>query len=200
MTIKIRKETFSEMKFPGLMDFIFPLIFHCGQDHLVRTIVATLWSQQESGSPYSEQIMEQLFQAMMIYIHQQYHTDMHVLIPGSAQDMRMLEILSYMLDHYQTATLQSVAEHFHYSPAYLSRMFHQQNRTTFSALLREFKLRQAAKLLQETKLKLNNICEIIGYKDCTQFIANFKALYGETPAKFRKRYLSGELSSSEKSP
>ena len=55
--------------------------------------------------------------------------------------------------------------------------------------MREFKLNRAQKLLQTTNLKLDDICESIGYSDTTQFIRDFKKQYGITPAKYRKQFL-----------
>lgn len=184
LTIKIRHETFQKMQFPGLMDFVYPLAFSCGDDPFVRHSIASIWDQQEQALPFCDQIEEQLFQTMMFYIAQRFHDDVQYLVSGAIQDKRMIEILSYMLDNYQTITLQSVANHFHYNASYLSRIFHQQTGLPFSAILKEFKLRQAAKLLSERKWKLEDVCEEIGYKDVTQFIRSFKELYGITPAKY----------------
>ncbi len=187
LTVKIRHETFQKMEFPGMMNFVYPLAFSCGEDDFVRHCLSSIWEQQESGLPYADQIEEQLFKIMMLYIEQRFHDTVQYLVSGSKQDKQMIEILSYMLDNYRTVTLKSVADHFHYNPAYLSRLFHTQTGRNFSTLIKEYKLRQAARLLLETNRKLNDICDEVGYKDTTQFIRSFKALYGVTPVKYRKQ-------------
>lgn len=187
ITVKIRSEAFQKMEFPGIINFVYPLAFPCGDDDFVRHCLCSIWEQQENGLPYADQIEEQLFQTMMLYIEQQFHDEAQYLVSGSKQDKQMIEIFSYMLDNYRTVTLKSVANHFHYNPAYLSRLFHIQTGGTFSALVKEFKLRQAARLLLETSRKLNDICDEVGYKDTTQFIRSFKALYGITPIKYRRQ-------------
>ncbi len=187
ITIKIRNETFQKMEFPGLVNLIYPMAFSCGEDTFVRHCIVSIWEQQESGLPYADKIIEQLFITMMLYIEQQFHDEVQYLVSGNKQDKQMVEILSYMMDNYRSATLQAVAAHFHYNPAYFSRMFRTQTGVTFSAMLKEYKLRQAARLLVETGRKLNDICDEVGYKDTTQFIRSFKVLFGTTPIQYRKQ-------------
>lgn len=99
----------------------------------------------------------------------------------------MMEIINYMFENYQTVTMRSLADHFHFNESYMSRMFSKELDQPFSHMLKEFKLRQAAALLLDTNLRLDDICDRIGYKDTSQFIRSFKKLYGITPAKYRKQ-------------
>lgn len=194
LTVKIRNEAFRKLQFPGLTRFVYPLSFPCGDDPFVRSSIAAIWEQQQDDLPYCGQIEEQIFQTMMFYMEQRFHDETQYLVSGAAQDRRMLEILGFMMDNYQSITLQSVAAHFHYSTAYLSRLFHEQTGMTFSGVLKEFKLRQAAKFLLDTDGTLNDICGEVGYRDTTQFIRSFKMLYGETPAQYRKKMKLSEHS------
>ena len=100
----------------------------------------------------------------------------------------MLEIVNYMFENFQTVTLKSLAQHFGYSESYLCRLLKSSAEKSFSAIMREFKLNRAQKLLQTTNLKLDDICESIGYSDTTQFIRDFKKQYGVTPAKYRREF------------
>lgn len=187
LTMKVRYTTFHDLNFPGWASFILPLAFSCGQDAFVRNTIAAIWLQQEKDLPYCGQITEQLFHTLMYYIEQNFRDDMQYLVTDAQQDPVMVEILGYMADNYQAITLQSVADHFHYSPAYLSRMIHIRTGRTFSDLLKEYKLRQAARLLISGKHKLDQVCEAVGYKDTAQFIHSFKVLYGTTPGQYRKQ-------------
>ncbi len=186
LTVKMKGEAFLKMRFPGMPNFIYPQAFPCGEDDFVKHCFARIWEQQENDLPYCDQIEEQLFQVLMLYIEQQFHEDVQYLLSGVKQDQQMIEILSYMMDNYQTVTLQSVAAHFHYNPSYFSRQFRIRAGVPFSAVIKEFRLRQAARLLLETGRKLNDICDEVGYKDTTQFIRSFKELFGVTPIQYRK--------------
>lgn len=99
----------------------------------------------------------------------------------------MIEIESYMRQNFKTATLQNTAQHFYLSPAYLSAMVKQQTGFNFSAIMRRIKMENAATLLTDTDMKVEQICDSVGYSDATQFIKTFKAYFGTTPLKYRKR-------------
>ncbi len=45
------------------------------------------------------------------------------------------------------------------------------------------------KVRSETFLKLDDICDSVGYSNTTQFIRDYKKKYGQTPAKYRKEFL-----------
>ena len=47
--------------------------------------------------------------------------------------------------------------------------------------------------------KLSHVCEEVGYHDTVQFIRDFKAQYGTTPARY-KREKAQEKSSEEDTP
>ncbi len=187
LTVKIQSEAFLKMRFPGMPNFIYPQAFLCGEDDFVKHCFVRIWEQQKNNLPYCDQIEEQIFGTLLLYLEQNFHEDVQYLVSGIKQERQLIEILSYIMDNYQMVTLKSVAEHFHYNPSYFSRLYRQKTGGSFSALLKEFKLRQAARLLVETNRKLNDICDEVGYKDTTQFIRSFKALFGVTPIQYRKQ-------------
>lgn len=187
LTIKVRRAVFDKMNIPNMPYFVYPISFQTGDDPFVRHTLLTLYEQQEDALPYSDQIFEQLFQVLMTYILQNYRDTLQHLTPHYVKSTQMLEILNYVFENYQVITLQALAGHFHFNASYLSGLIHQQTGSSFSAILREFKLRQAARLLTESKLPLNQICEEVGYKDTSQFIRNFKEAYGATPMQYRRK-------------
>ena len=119
---------------------------------------------------------------------QNFRDTVKFLYAGTKLEGRMLEIMNYIFENYQNITLRGLAQHFGYSEPYLCKLFREKSGLTFTQILREFKLKQAKKLLQSTDQKLNEICDTIGYSDTTQFIRDFKQQYGNTPAKYRKAF------------
>ena len=185
ITIKVKREFFMDLNLPFVLDFITPVLYRCGDDPAFSSLVIGLLNQS-SDRLYRSQIRELLFEALMLYIGQNYRDTRQRLYHGPLLNQRIVPILDYMVANYRTVTLRSIAEHFHYSETYLSRLFHEQAGETFSARLRDFKLDQAAQLLRETTKKLDAVCEEVGYTDVTQFIHNFKKKYGVTPMQYRK--------------
>lgn len=192
LTIKVRYSTFNRMDIPSLPLFVYPLGFQCGKDDFTHHLLLSIYEQQESRKLYSEQIMEQQFQLLLTYIMQNYRDTLRYLVARAVHDVQVLEILNYSFENYQTITLHALAEHFHFNPSYLSNYIHQQTGQTFTEMLKELKLKQIAKLLLETKMPLNDICSAVGYKDTSQFIRNFKEMYGTTPIRYRRENQTGK--------
>ena len=98
-------------------------------------------------------------------------------------------ILSYIGSHYQTATPESIAEHFHYNKQYLSNLILKETGQTLSQIIRSSKLKQAADFIADTNIPISKIVELVGYNDRSHFDKAFKQKYLITPAQYRKTYL-----------
>ena len=188
LTVKVRNRAFSRLDIPNLPNFVYPVALQYGQDSFITHTILTMYEQQERGKIYHEQVIELLFRAMLVYITQNYRDTFQYLVTRAVHSRRTMDILNYAFENYQSITLNALADHFHFSSAYLSNFIRQQTGETFSYLLKEFKLKQAARLLAETKLQLNDICGQIGYSDTSQFISSFKEMYGITPLKYRRQH------------
>lgn len=98
----------------------------------------------------------------------------------------MMRILRYIEENYRTLTLASLAEHFHYSSAYMSRLIRRQTGKTLVELLTELKMKRARELLLHTGLRIDEVAEMSGYESTDHFSRQFRRLYGEPPGSFRK--------------
>ena len=179
LTTKVRMDTFREFHIPNLPLLAVPVCFDCGDDAFMRDMLLTI---------YHDEIVSLLLQSALIYCMQNFRDTVKFLYAGTRLEGRMLEIMNYMFENYQNVTLRGLAHHFGYSEPYLCKLFREESGSTFTQILRDFKLKQAKKLLQTTDKKLNEICDTIGYSDTTQFIRDFKQQYGNTPAKYRKAF------------
>ena len=186
LTTKVRMDTFREFHIPNLPLLAVPVCFDCGDDAFMRDMLLTIYEQQTKEACYHDEIVSLLLQSVLIYCMQNFRDTVKFLYAGTRLEGRMLEIMNYMFENYQNVTLRGLAHHFGYSEPYLCKLFREEVGSTFTQILRDFKLKQAKKLLQTTDKKLNEICDTIGYSDTTQFIRDFKQQYGNTPAKYRK--------------
>lgn len=188
LTVKVRIEVFRDFHIPNLPLLAVPVCFDCGEDVFIREMLLTIYKQQTDQACYCDEIMSLLLQAVLIYCMQNFRDTVKFLYGGTRLEGRMLEIMNYIFENYQNITLRGLARHFGYSEPYLCKMFREQANSTFTKILREFKLKQAKKLLETTDKRLNEICDSVGYADLTQFIRDFKKQYGNTPAKYRKMF------------
>lgn len=96
-------------------------------------------------------------------------------------------ITSYLQEHYsEDITLDSVAEQFHMSRTYVSRLLKRYANQSFLKMLIDIRMDVARKMIMEDKLKMYEIAEKVGYNDFSYFIQAFKKKYGVTPNDYRK--------------
>jgi len=93
----------------------------------------------------------------------------------------------YISLHYMDEiSLNEVAEILSLSRPYLSTLFKKEVGISFTEYLINFRLNRAIEILKFEKIQLNNIAEMVGYPDYTQFSKIFKKYKGVSP----KNYLT----------
>lgn len=95
-------------------------------------------------------------------------------------------ILLYIQNNYQTLTLSSLAEYYHYTEPYLSRLIRQNTGKTFTELIKSLRLNEAVKYLLNTDMKVAEIAEKVGYNSTDHFSRTFRAEYHVSPQQYRK--------------
>lgn len=100
------------------------------------------------------------------------------------------QILEYIDDNYNdhTLCLQSIAEHFHYSVSYISRLFKEDTGYTLINYLDNIRMQHSKQLLRETDYSLTQILEQVGYNDKNNFVRKFRQLEDITPMQYRNNY------------
>lgn len=97
-------------------------------------------------------------------------------------------ILQYIQHNYQTLTLSSLAEFFHYSEPYLSKLIRQNTGYTFTELVKRLRMSDAAYYLLNTDMKISEIAEKIGYHSADHFSRVFTSFYGICPQEYRRTH------------
>lgn len=96
-------------------------------------------------------------------------------------------IIHYLEEHYsEDLTLDSVADQFHMSKTYVSRLLKRYVNQSFLKMLIDIRMDVARKMIMEDKYKMYEIAERVGYNDFSYFIQAFKKKYGVTPNEYRK--------------
>lgn len=105
----------------------------------------------------------------------------------SSEDKRMLDIKRYIELNSKTITLASAAAHFHFTPSYLSQLVSRQTGKTFTQLVQEARLLEAARLLLHTTTSITEIITDCGYQNTSYFYRIFTQRFGCTPSEYRQR-------------
>jgi xylan 1,4-beta-xylosidase len=104
------------------------------------------------------------------------------------QVSRFDEIITYLKQNYrQNISLNSLAEHFSFSPAYLSRLFDKTIGMTFTNYLSEQRFYHAETLLASSSLSMDEIASQSGFLNTRSFVEMHKKLYKELPSETRKK-------------
>lgn len=99
-----------------------------------------------------------------------------------------LKFKKFINKHYnEDITLKALSELWHYSPNYLGNMIKQEMGKGFSEYLAEYRMSKATMLLLNEKYKIYEVAHMVGYKNISSFIKQFKHVYNMTPNEYRTK-------------
>lgn len=101
-------------------------------------------------------------------------------------------ILQYIQHNYQKLTLSSLSEFFHYSEPHLSTLIKQNTGCSFTTLIKQLRMADAVSYLTNTRMKINEIAECIGYNSADHFSRVFRSEYKMSPQEYRKKHQGQE--------
>jgi len=83
-------------------------------------------------------------------------------------------------------TLEQVADAMHLTPRTLIRRL-QREQTAYKEVLQKLRRDYAERLLQDARLNVAEVAEILGYREAANFSRAFRRWHGTTPAAWRRR-------------
>lgn len=95
------------------------------------------------------------------------------------------KVKEYILQEYRTGTLTELAEKLYLAPSYLSQLIKLRTGKNFVDLLFDTRMSKACEFLQDPKIKIYNISEMVGYTNPNNFTRAFKTRYGQSPKDYR---------------
>lgn len=87
---------------------------------------------------------------------------------------------------HQEISLADISDKFFINPYYFSQLFKKKTGETYQNYLTKVRIERAKKLLEETDLKIYEICEMVGYIDVNHFNRIFEKREGVKPSHYRK--------------
>ncbi|MNI41004.1 Bifunctional transcriptional activator/DNA repair enzyme AdaA [compost metagenome] len=96
-------------------------------------------------------------------------------------------VKQYIEDHYsEDLSLDLLAAKIHLSPHYLSSIFKKNTGCGLNKYIKNVRMNIAKDMLQQTHLKVSDICYTVGFQNVSYFCQNFRDFFGQTPEKFRQ--------------
>ena len=102
-----------------------------------------------------------------------------------AEQTAIFRALAYIESHYAVGSLTELAELLHYDLHSLSRQIKKKTGKTYTELVQEKRLTQAAFLLKTTDRNIDNIARGVGYENMGYFHRIFKETFGLSPRSYR---------------
>lgn len=98
-------------------------------------------------------------------------------------------IEKYIKENYQDPSLglNKISDEFQISESYFSHMFKEKTGVNFSTYLENIRMTEAARLIKETDISLNELYIAVGYNNSNTFRRAFKKVYGVTPSAMREK-------------
>ncbi|MEJ8304330.1 helix-turn-helix domain-containing protein [Saccharibacillus sacchari] len=97
-------------------------------------------------------------------------------------------IQTYIQQHlHEDLSLQILSREISLAPAYISTLFSEVTKNSFTEYVTRLRLEKASELLVEKpRMSVASIAEQVGYRNAQYFHSKFKARYGVTPVQYRK--------------
>lgn len=164
------------------------IIYPTGDDQWIHETVLHMVKERKDKDYLYNESVSLLVRQLFIHILRNYELLAIVSDPiNHMQENKIVAVMGYITVNYRSITLSSTADFFGYSKAYLSQILSRYTGKTFTTLVNEAKMKNAAKLLVETKLSLTEIGAEVGGYDASHFTHKFKKVYGVTPTEYRSK-------------
>lgn len=160
------------------------LLFDASGHEKIHVLLKNLIVEGLSDERYRNQSMKLYISLIFIELTKIFQKE--TLESINAENLEIIDILSYIEEHYRNLTLGELAEAFDYNPNYLGNKIKNEVGKTFIELLTDKRLNVAHELILETTLPITTISEEIGYENPSYFYKRFKERYKISPLQLRK--------------
>lgn len=126
-----------------------------------------------------------LLACMFRELSRQYKSDMETMSREENQGLSISSVLQYLTEHYDSATLQSTADQFHYTTRFMTSFIAKYTGSSFGSILRELKLQNASRLVLHSELSFEEIAKAVGYNERGYLDRVFKKRFGKTMREYR---------------
>lgn len=162
------------------------LLFHTQDDPDLHYAFVDLCSESFDQEAYYSVLINAIVMRIFVLLLRRY-TNACELPPEKHEDSQIaLTLVRYLQENAADITLTRLAEDFHYTPEYASRLIKHTTGQTFTRLLTSIRLENAKQLLRDTSLDIMDIAASVGYESSEHFIRTFRKHTGKTPSEYRK--------------
>lgn len=149
--------------------------------NLVENLIWTIKNDISNKRSINQMTMGILFLQLL------NHTDKVEVGKDNEDKELLLIVLRYVEENYKSGELTELAKTLNYDLYWLSKKVKQLTEKTYTDLVQNKRLNQAAYYLVNTNMGIADIGENIGYDNLSYFHRIFKKKYGMTPKQYRDK-------------
>lgn len=167
------------------------MVFQCTDILLrgIQEIIQEFFDQR----PFYQNVMTVKILELILEISRISNCELERNNEASGREQTSDEMMQYIRRNYATVTLESVSAAFHYSPSYISQTIKNEYQMNFSQIISRLKLQNACYYLKNSSLPIEQIIELVGYKDISYFYKIFRRSYQISPKKYRELHQRGRF-------
>lgn len=147
--------------------------------NLVENLIWTIMRKEPNKRSIQQATMGLLFLQLMNQIERMKTAE------ADKQQKLVMDVLSYIEEHYREGSLDALAKQLHYDMRWLSKEIKKRTGQNYLELVQNKRLSQAAYLLTATNMNVLDIGLAAGYDNTGYFHRIFRKQYGMTPRKYR---------------
>ena len=145
--------------------------------NLLENLLFTLMHNTPSKRKVSQMTMALLFMQLL--------ANTEKLSPGTLEETVIWHVLRYIESHYADGSFSQLCDDLHYDQSLLSRQIKRKTGKTFTQLIQDKRLAQAAYLLKNTAMNVDAIAMAVGYENISYFHRLFAKAYEKSPKHYR---------------
>jgi len=148
--------------------------------NLLENMIWTIFSDRKNTNTINQTTMGLVLMNLSIYVDK-----LSYVAPEQYEQALVFSILRYIESHYKSGTLSEISSEINQPTYYVSRLLKKHTDKNFKELLQKRKLQQAAYLLSQSSLSIDQIMISVGYDNSSYFYNKFREKYGMTPREYR---------------
>ena len=160
------------------------LLFHTDNDDVLKNCYKSFFQQQLNYDRYTMPAMHHTMGTLLAHLLRMYSG--RTSYYHSNQQVNLPTILGYMQSNWSTLSLGKLADLFGYNQAYLSSMIRKATGRTYTSIINQLRMEDAALRLRQTNDRIADIAYAVGCHSPEHFSRSFRAYYGLSPEEYRQ--------------
>ena len=161
-----------------------PLVLSCAPEF--EKDVKRIVMEFLNGNKYSCTLTSALLKALIVEIIRKNRASSN---PLSTKANGVVQgVIEYVGKHYASEiTYETLAEEFHFNPAYLNRIFKAYTKNSLHNFIMQYRLTMAMEILSTQNLHIHQVASLCGFSNPYHFAKAFHKFSGISPTEYKKQ-------------